>query len=422
MRDPRPRCRLPFTLHFLQRGLLAAACLTTGLTAACTPPAASSGQTPPRPSSAFSSRAIPVIIRPARRFHTDNLAATESAPSPVSNAVTNPPRLLADSAARLSWLPAAAGPPAEPSPTAVAEAEAEIKAMVGDYLRAFNRHDSLRAAAHWSASADNTNLASGEITRGRDAVEEVLAALFEEEAGATIDIDVVSIRMVRSDVAVVDAVSALSFSDTGNFRPHPSRSRLLAVVVKQDGRWLLESVREAALAATPPAAGPLDALAWLVGSWEDAEDGVTASTHCCWSADRSFLIRTHHVTSDTSAAAVPPVESGIPQLLSPHPSGPREITEVIGWDPQAGEIRSWLFGSGGRLAEGEWKRKGEQWQIHLHGGGATAPSTCTCTLEPIGTEQIRLHCDRDELLEVLPPASVYRRVSRLGPLPAPLSE
>ena len=101
---------------------------------------------------------------------------------------------------------------------------------------------------------------------------------------------------------------------------------------------------------------------------------------------------------------------------------PREITEVIGWDPQAGEIRSWLFGSGGRLAEGEWKRKGEQWQIHLHGGGATAPSTCTCTLEPIGTEQIRLHCDRDELLEVLPPASVYRRVSRLGPLPAPLSE
>jgi uncharacterized protein (TIGR02246 family) len=300
-------------------------------------------------------------------------------------------------------------------------AEAEIKAMVGDYLRAFNRHDSLRAAAHWSASADNTNLASGEITRGRGEVQEVLAALFEEEAGATIDIDVVSIRLVRSDVAVVDAVSALSFPDTGHSPPHPSRSRLLAVVVKQDGRWLLESVREAALAAASPIAGPLDALAWLVGSWEDAEDGVTASTHCCWSADRSFLIRSHHVTRDTSAA-VPPVESGIPQLLSPHPSGPREITEVIGWDPQAGEIRSWLFGSGGRLAEGVWTRQGDQWQIHLQGGGAAAPATCTGTLEPIGTEQIRLHCDRADLREVLPPACVFRRVSRPSALPSPLSE
>jgi len=422
MRDPRPRSRLPFTRHFPRRGLLAAACLTTGLTTACTPPAASSGQTPQLPASAFSSRAIPVIIRPARRFYTDHLAATESTPSPVSSAVTTPPRLLADSAARLSGLPAAAGQPAEPSPKAVAEAEAEIKAMVGDYLRAFNRHDSLRAAAHWSASADNTNLASGEITRGRDAVEEVLAALFEEEAGATIDIDVVSIRMVRSDVAVVDAVSALSFSDTGNSTTHPSRSRLLAVVVKQDGRWLLESVREAALAAAAPAAGPLDALAWLVGSWEDAEDGVTAATHCCWNADRSFLIRTHHVSSDRGSDAVPPVESGIPQLLSPHPSGPREITEVIGWDRQAGAIRSWLFGSGGRLAEGEWTRQGDQWQIHLQGDGATAPATCTCTLAPIGTEQIRLHCDRDDLRDVLPPASVFRRVSRVGALSAPFSE
>ena len=419
MRDPRPRSRLPFTLHFLQRGPLVIACLTTGLTAACMPPAASPGQTPPRPLSAAVTPAIPVIVRPARRFHTDQLA-TGSAPAPVFTAAA-PPRLLADSAARLSGLPAAAGLPAEPSLTAVAEAEAEIKAMMGDYLRDFNRHDSLRAAAHWSDSADNTNLASGEITHGRGAVEEVLAALFEEEAGATIDIDVGSIRLVRSDVAVVDAVSSLSFPDMGHSPPHPARSRLLAVVVKQDGRWLLESVREAALAAAPPAAGPLDALAWLVGAWEDAEDGVTAATNCCWSADRSFLIRSHHVTSDTRAA-VPPVESGIPQLLSPTPSGPREITEVIGWDPQAGAIRSWLFGSGGRLAEGVWTRQGDQWQIHLQGGGAAASATCTCTLEPIGIHQLRLHCDRDDLLEVLPPAAVFRRVSRLGPLPAPLSE
>ena len=90
MRDPRPRSRLPFTLHFLQRGPLVIACLTTGLTAACTPPAASTGQTPPRPLSAAVTQAIPVIVRPARRFHTDQLA-TGSAPAPVFTAAAPPP-------------------------------------------------------------------------------------------------------------------------------------------------------------------------------------------------------------------------------------------------------------------------------------------------------------------------------------------
>ena len=42
--------------------------------------------------------------------------------------------------------------------------------------------------------------------------------------------------------------------------------------------------------------------------------------------------------------------------------------------------------------------------------------------DPAKLHQLRLHCDRDDLLEVRPPAAVFRRVSRLGPLPAPLSE
>ena len=131
-------------------------------------------------------------------------------------------------------------------------AVAEVAAMFRDYLTAFNRHDAAALAAHWSETAENVDLDSGETTRGREAVGEVFTALFAEDDGATFDIDVESIRPVSADVVLVDGVSRISFTDGS---PHASAadSRFSAVVVKQDGRWLLESVRALAPAAQPAA-------------------------------------------------------------------------------------------------------------------------------------------------------------------------
>ncbi|NBT13329.1 MAG: SgcJ/EcaC family oxidoreductase, partial [Planctomycetia bacterium] len=135
-------------------------------------------------------------------------------------------------------------------------AVAEVAAMLSGYLQAFNRHDAAALAAHWSPTAENVDLDSGDTTRGRAAVEAVFATLFEEDAEATIDIDVESIRPLRDDVAVVDGVSRIAFTETGSAAPHGAAassgvagSRFSAVVVKRDGRWLLESVREASIAA-----------------------------------------------------------------------------------------------------------------------------------------------------------------------------
>jgi len=124
----------------------------------------------------------------------------------------------------------------------------EVAAMLGEYLRAFNRHDPAALAAHWSEAGENVDLDTGETTRGREAVAEVFATLFQEDAGATIDIDVESIRPIRDDVALVDGVSRIGFSD-GASPAAPSGSRFSAVVVKEQGRWMLASVREASLAA-----------------------------------------------------------------------------------------------------------------------------------------------------------------------------
>jgi uncharacterized protein (TIGR02246 family) len=292
---------------------------------------------------------------------------------------------------------------------------AEIREMMRGYLRAFNRHDPAALAAHWSRDGENLDLDSGETTSGRHAVEEVFAALFKEDAGATIDIDIVSIRPLRRDVAVVDGISLISFSDEP-----PSSSRFSAVVGKQDGRWVLESVREAAVPSSEQVSRPLDELAWLVGSWEDVSEGVTVETHCFWSTGKGFLIRSHAISRDEpsraggfSRAGSAAAPEGIPELLSAPPTRSCELTEIIGWDPENRQFRSWVFTSSGRFANGAWSRDGEAWRVHLEGGGGDADADCTYRLRRVGPDEITVRCDSDGLADLMPPAVDSVRTARL---------
>lgn len=295
-------------------------------------------------------------------------------------------------------------------------AVAEVAAMMRGYLQAFNQHDAAALAAHWSESGENVDLDSGETIRGRAAVEEVFSTLFAEDAGAAIDIDIESIRPLRDEVAVVDGVTRISFSDDGS--PQQGReagSRFSAVVVKHDGRWMIESVRETAAPTVVRPRHGLDELDWLVGSWEDVGEGVTASTQCFWSAGKAFLVRTHAVTFDAPAAGRTVAGDGsIPGLLSPEAGKSREITEIIGWDPDRGQVRSWLFTSDGRFAEGFWTREGDRWAVRLEGRGADESSLCTLAVERVGSDEVVVRCEGDALVHLMPPACGFVRTARLA--------
>ncbi len=289
---------------------------------------------------------------------------------------------------------------------------AGINQTMRSYLQAFNRHDPAALAAHWSTKGENVDLDSGETTAGREAVQEVFAALFEQDAGATIDIDVASIRSLRDDVAVVDGVSQITFTDAP-----PSKSRFSAVLVREGGTWVLDTVRESTAAIQPVGAEharheparPIDELAWLVGSWEDVSEGVTASTNCFWSTNKAFLIRTHAVSSDAMQEQRPlPGDSRIPGLLPAAAMGSREITEIIGWDQERGQIRSWLFTSDGRFAEGFWSRQDDFWTVRFE----DAAGDCHCTLTRVGPDEMSCGCDADRLAGMVPPAGDFVRTAR----------
>ena len=352
---------------------------------------------------------LPVVVRAPRPFRVSSLGAAKPA-TPRLLAVTGGRALAEATPSAVPHRPAAEQSPRGDEADGTLARE-EIAAMLRGYLADFNRHDARALASHWSDGAESIDLASGEATQGRGEVEEVFAALFRADAEATFDLDIESIRLVGSDVAVVDAVSHMAFSpDAGQ---SGARSRLSAVLARHRNQWLIESVRESPLAPSAAPQRVLDSLDWLVGEWEDAGDGVTAHTRCFWSTGRAFLIRCHTASSDPAGEApIAAVADRIPDLLPPGSAGTREITEIIGWDPKGDTIRSWVFTSEGHFAEGTWTRRGDRWLVRMEGAGANEGAACIATLERIGTDELAFRCTGDTLADALPPACDFSRIER----------
>ena len=77
--------------------------------------------------------------------------------------------------------------------------------------------------------------------------------------------------MITPEVALEDGICELTpEGQKPIFRGHYS-----AVWIKQQGAWLLSSLRES-LAPPPPQTNRLAALEWLVGEWEADDDGATS--------------------------------------------------------------------------------------------------------------------------------------------------
>lgn len=353
---------------------------------------------------------VPVAVRPAVP-----VPEVIAPPRPFRVGLVPPRRLDVPTAAAVRPLvTAAAASPASP-PASADDTGREVRGMFAAYLRDFNRRDPFALAAHWTDGGESVDLASGEVTAGRAAVRDVFTALFAADADATIDVEVASVRPVRHDVAVVDGETKLSFADGST-----SASRFSAVVVKQDGRWMMESLRESPQAALAVQQRPLDELAWLLGAWEDVGEGLTASTQCFWSAGRGFLVRSHAVRPESTPEPLPAAgDRSIPGLLPADDSGPRELTEIIGWDPDRQAIRSWVFTSAGRFAEGTWTKQGDGWTVRFEGHGSDEGASCDCTLTRVGVDGLEIRCSSDALAAVLPPACGFTRTARSQAADAP---
>ena len=213
-----------------------------------------------------------------------------------------------------------ASPAVEPKPEAQEPAElTQIRAAARDYLKAIHDGDYAAASKFWNPEGDYVDSAGHthkirELFAKQAANAEPRGAARPGETGATPPSaaqkagdskpgdskpgdraapaaatplpTVGTLRLVTPDVAIED----------GSWRPpagaarRSAYSRFTAIWTRHDGRWQLDSLREAVMTNISPAAR-LHALEWLIGEWTATQGPVQLKMTCAWGPDRNFIVR-----------------------------------------------------------------------------------------------------------------------------------
>jgi uncharacterized protein (TIGR02246 family) len=283
--------------------------------------------------------------------------------------------------------------------------EGEIRDLLKAVTEAYNRADAQGLADRFTDDASLFDQ-DGQEVRGREAIGRRYAEAFGKGPTCKISGTVETVHFLSPDVASV----------AGRFQLEDEKGTALSsggyslIAVRKEDRWRLGELRDIATASDEAAEmeGPLRDLEWLVGDWVDeGEDGKIAST-VRWDEGGKFLVRKYSV-----------------QIVGePDRSG----TQWIGWDPQANQIRSWVFDSDGDFGEGRWTRSGNAWIVKASGTtGDGLTTSSTQVIEPINKDSLKLgSTDRVVGTEQLPDIEEVVMVRKPPPpdsdRPAPPSE
>ena len=236
--------------------------------------------------------------------------------------------------------PAAFAPHVNAAPTVDAGLASLISAA--PFCAAFNRGDAKALADLWTPTGEYVDEA-GERFVGRDAIAAEYAKLFAAQPGIQIRIHIDSLRLLSEDTAIEDGQSTTEPTPPGA----PAINKYTAIHVKQNGVWLMATVRDFSVKTVSPY-NHLQDLEWLIGSWQAEELGSTIITTFSWGANKSFIERTYSVSKDDGIYK----DSG---------------KQIIAWDPRTRRIQSWTFSSDGGRAEGVWKPRDGGWSCSTVG-------------------------------------------------------
>jgi uncharacterized protein (TIGR02246 family) len=225
---------------------------------------------------------------------------------------------------------------------ALADEADAIRGASAAFAAAFDKGDAKALAEMWTAEGELID-ASGQVYRGRPAIEAAYTEFFKQHPNEKINVAVDSVRMLSSNAAIETGRATLSGSKS-------AAARYSAIHVQEDGKWKMALVHEA---ADPSAAATanLSDLDWLVGRWEGEERGAKAQVDCRWLPGKKFLIRKTKVTSADGEST-----AGI---------------QLIGLNPKSGQVYSWGFMADGGHTIGAWQPQQSGWAIST---ASTLPS------------------------------------------------
>ena len=269
-----------------------------------------------------------------------------------------------------------------------AEDEAAIRATIAAYVVAFNQGNAQAIAAQWSPDAVYSNPMTGEEVTGRKAIEKQLIGIFKNAKDTKIEVDIHSIRFLSPSVAVEEGTARL-------LRPgdEPDATVYTCLHVKSDGNWLVDRMTEQSEPIFRSNYQHLKDLQWMIGTWVDQDDSATVETTSQWSKNQNFITRRFLISFEGKSDL-----SGV---------------QLIGWDPVAQNIRSWVFDSDGGFGGSTWKRKDNKWVIHSSatlsdGRKASALKTLTVLDDKTITWQASGRSINGEILPNIDPIKLTR--------------
>jgi uncharacterized protein (TIGR02246 family) len=229
-------------------------------------------------------------------------------------------------------------------PVGAEEPKGEEKALDKErraaFIAAYDKGDAKAVAAFWTPDAKYVD-PDGREHKGREAIEKMYEKVFADNKGAKLAIHVTTLKQLTPDVVLEDGITEVTPANGG----FPAAAQFSAVLVKKDGEWYLQSIRETE-PQPPTNAEHLDEIEWLLGEWTgENEKGESASATYDWAENDNFIVSTYATTLDGV-----PVAGG---------------TQWIGWDAVDKLIRSWTFYSGGGFGEAVWAKEGNQWALKV---------------------------------------------------------
>ncbi len=202
---------------------------------------------------------------------------------------------------------------------------------------AFEARDARALAAHWTAGGELLT-ESGELVRGRSALEAGFSAFFAETPDVSAEVRPRSLRFLSTESAIEEGIVAVRRSPT---EPETQAS-YSALFVREDGDWLLAQLSE-----SPVDALSIEDLAWLVGDWEsEVGQGAEIRTTYTWAPNKKFLQSRFTIKEQDLEL------SGI---------------QIIGVDPASGTIHTWTFEADGGVGEADWYEDGDHWVLEAAG-------------------------------------------------------
>jgi uncharacterized protein (TIGR02246 family) len=204
------------------------------------------------------------------------------------------------------------------------------------YIAAYNKGDAKTLANFYAEDVDYIDQDGVEV-KGREAIQKLLAENFQANPGIALDLTIDEVKLLTPDVLVNRGVATVTPPDGAAVA-----TRYVAIDIKKGDQWQISQLTETD-APAPTAYSQLQALEWLVGNWENKAGDQTVQTKITWAGDKNFLVRKFNVKGSEQDET--------------------NGWEIIGWDPERHQIRSWIFDSNGGFGESTWVNDGEHWLI-----------------------------------------------------------